>query len=231
MADSRPFTGAIRGDISGHAKCGAAPRRGAWRGRWCDRGRPSAGHCRRRVRQDQHAGPPRRTSDRRRRRSAPHPLDDVLAPRRGRDGRPGRAHLAKSARREQCRDHARRAHLGRHVSRHRRTVAARICRANRRRSFLHHPRPRGFRRPDEPGPARARIVEDREPLSGQGHVPVDLLALRQCRDGDREGAGPALSLVRRLGGRAEGPVRGLCRGQAGPARARLRRPSCSTGRR
>jgi hypothetical protein len=38
-------------------------------------------------------------------------------------------------------------------------------------------------------------------------------------------AGPGLPLVRRVGGRAQAPVQGLCRGQAGPAGARLRRPA------
>ena len=65
----------------------------------------------------------------------------------------------------QGRRHDRRADLGRHLSRHRRAAAARVCRADRARSRLHDPRPRGFRRPDESGPARARALEDRKPLS------------------------------------------------------------------
>jgi len=40
---------------------------------------------------------------------------------------------------------------------------------------------------------------------------------------DRAGAWRVVSLVRRLGGGAEGAVRGLCRGQAAPERTRLRR--------
>ena len=94
---------------------------------------------------------------------------------------------------------------------------------------VHDPRPRGFRRPDEPDPARKGILEDRKPVSDQGHVPFDLFALRQRRDRDRAGARCVVSVVLRLGGRAEGTVRGLCRGQAEAERARLRRPAAVLG--
>ena len=63
-------------------------------------------------------------------------------------------------------------------------IGARLLRdyalRDRARSGLHHPRPRGFGRPDEPRPPRARPVEDREPLPDQGHLPRDLFARRQC---------------------------------------------------
>ena len=143
---------------------------------------------------------------------------------------PGRADRAQGDGR-QCRRHDRRAGLGRHLSRHRRAAAARLCRADRPRSRLHHPRPRGFRRPDEPGPARARLLQDREPVSDQGHLPCDLFALRQRRDADRAGAGRVLSVVRRLGGRTEGAVR---RPMSRPSSARtcsITTTCCSTGRR
>ena len=137
--------------------------------------------------------------------------------------------IARKVLGDKRRRHDRRAALGRHLPRHRRAAAARLCRSDRARSRLHHPRSRGFRRPDEPGPARARLLEDREPVSDQGHLPCDLLALRQCRGADRAGAGRLIPLVRRLGGRTEGTVRGLCRGQAEAERARLRRPAALLG--
>ena len=179
---------------------GAAAGRRAWR---VGRGavRAAAGDRRRRLRQDQHAGPSRRPSDRQRRRSPPHPADDVFAPRRRRDDEAGRADRAQGPRRQRRR-HDRRAGLGRHLPRHRRAAAARICRPDRARSRLHDPRPRGFRRPDEPGPARARLLENRKPLSDQGHLPCDLFALRQRGDAARAGAGRVVSLVRRLGRRS-----------------------------
>ena len=58
---------------------------------------------------------------------------------------------------------------------------------------LHHPRPRGFRRPDEPRPPRARLLEDREPLSDQGHLPRHLFARGQCAGAARRGARRRLS--------------------------------------
>ena len=191
--------------------------------------RAAADHRRRRVRQDQHARPPRRASDRQRRRSAPHPVDDLFAPRGGGDGAARRAHRRRGAR-PRRRGHPRRALLGRHLSRHRRQAAARLCAGDRARSGLHHPRPRGFGRPHEPRPPRARPFPHREPVSGQGHLPRHLFARRQCREAARRNPGQELSLVRRLGGRARAAVRGLCRGQAGAERARLRRSAALLGR-
>ena len=148
--------------LSRQAQSGAAARRRAWRRRARHApGRAAAGHRRRRLGQDQHAGAPRRPSDRQRRRSAPHPAADLLAPRRRRDDAPRRAHRAQRARRQAGVDD-RRAGLGRHLPRHRRAAAARVRRADRPRPGLHHPRPRGLRRPDEPRPARARLLEDGE---------------------------------------------------------------------
>ena len=79
--------------------------------------------------------------------------------------------------------------LVRHLPRHRRAAAARICRAHRARSGLHHPRSRGFRRPAESRAPRARPLGDREALSDQGHLPRDLFARGQCRGAARRGAG------------------------------------------
>ena len=197
-----------------------------------DRGRAAAGHRRRGLGQDQHAGAPRRAPDRQRRRSAPHPADDLLAPRRRRRWRGGSSASRGSVLGGNAAHHDRRAHLGRHVPRHRRAAAARLCRADRPRSGLHHPRPRGLRRPDEPRPARARLLEDGEPLSDQGHLPRDLFALR--------------STPRRRSTRCCGAAFPWCAGWAGRAAAScsppMSRPSsartcsitttcCSTGRR
>ena len=43
-------------------------------------------------------------------------------------------------------------------------------------------------RPDEPGSARARLLEDGEPVSHQGHLPCHLLARRERRAAARRGA-------------------------------------------
>jgi len=61
----------------------------------------------------------------------------------------------------------------------------------------------------------------REPLPDQGHLHLDLFALCQCRDADRAGVGSVVPVVRRMGARTERAVRGLCRSQATPERARL----------
>ncbi len=58
-------------------------------------------------------------------------------------------------------------------------------------------------------------------LPDQGHLSCDLLALRQRGEPDRAGAGRVVSVVLRMGGGTEGIVRGLCRGEAAPERARL----------
>src|SRR5262249_50103619 len=76
--------------------------------------------------------------------------------------------------------------------------------------------PRGFGPPPHPPPPRPRPVENRPALPRQGHVPVDLLARRQCRGAARGRARQRVPLVRRLGGRAAGAVRRLCGGEAAP---------------
>jgi hypothetical protein len=57
----------------------------------------AAGHRRRRIGQDQHAGAPRRAAARPRRRPRAHPAADLLAPRRERDEPPRRAPAAARA--------------------------------------------------------------------------------------------------------------------------------------
>ena len=54
--------------------------------------------------------------------------------------------------------------LGRHLPRHRRAAAAGLRHANRRRPRVHHPRPRGFRGPDEPRPPRSRLLREGKPF-------------------------------------------------------------------
>jgi hypothetical protein len=83
-----------------------------------------AGDRRRRVRQDQHAGAPRRASDRQGRRSAPHPADDVFAPRRVEMTRRVER-IAGKVLGDKAAVMTRGADLGRHVSRHRRAACLR----------------------------------------------------------------------------------------------------------
>ena len=178
----------------------------------------------------QHARPSRRASHRQRRRPAPDPADDVFAARRA-EMTQRVERIARKVLGDNAGDHDRRADLGRHVSWHRRAAAARIRRADRTRSRLHHSRSRRLRRPDESRPARARFLEDRKPLSDQGHLPLHLFALRQRRDADRTRCSALLSLVRRLGGGAQGAVRAP---MSRPSRSRtcsITTISCSTGRR
>ena len=190
---------------------------------------PSApGDRRRGLGQDQHARAPRRAPHRQRRRPAPHPAPDLLAPGGLRDAAARRAHHGAGARNGR-RHRGRRAHLGGHVPRHRRAAVARLRRPDRPRPGLHDPRPGGFGRPAEPRPPRARLLADREPLSRQGHLPLDLFALRECRAADRGRAPHCLPVVLRLGRGAARAVRRLCRGQAAAERPRLRRPAALLG--
>ena len=114
-------------------------------------------------------------------------------------------------------------------------IGARLLRehagGDRPRPRLHHPRPRGFGRPDEPRAPPPRLLGDRAALSGQGHLPRDLLA------GGQRAGGRSARCSRRhfpwcaeLGGRAEGALRRLRRGEAGERGARLRRPAALLGR-
>ena len=61
--------------------------------------------------------------------------------------------------------------LGRHLSRHRRAAAARICGSDRACARLHHPRSRGFRRSDESGAPRSWLLQNQATLSDQEHLP------------------------------------------------------------
>ena len=56
------------------------------------------------------------------------------------------------------------------------------------RAFTIHDRGR-FGRSDESRPSRSRLLEDREALPDEGHLPGDLFARRECADAARGGAG------------------------------------------
>ena len=75
----------------------------------------------------------------------------------------------------------------------RRAPSARPCRRHRPRPGLHHPRPRGFRRPDEPRPPSPRLLGDRAALPGQVDLPRDLLARGQRPGPARRGARRVIS--------------------------------------
>ena len=183
------------------------------------------GHRRGGVGQDQHARPSRRPPHRQRRRSAPHPAHDLLAPRRGRDGRGGSSGSSAMPSAGKARTRRRRPQLVGHVPRHRRPAPARV---RRRRSASTRPSPSTTARTSadlmnlvrhELGLSR---TEKRFPTKGtclaiysravNEESELDQVLLR------------GLSLVRRLGRRAEGALRPLCRGEAEAERPRLRRP-------
>ena len=223
---SRPDSRAGRARLSGAAEPGPARGGAARRGRG---GGAAAGDRRGRQRQDRDAGAPGGAPDRRRGRPAAHPADDLLAPGGGRDGAADRADRRRGAGRA-GRGAGRGADLVGDVPCDRRAGAARACGGDRARSRVHAARPQRFRRPDEPGAASAGPVEDREPVSGQGHLPRDLQPGGERARGAGAAAGGAVSLVSRLGGGAARAVRRLCRGEAGGAGARLRRPAALLGR-
>ena len=210
---------------------GAALRRRARRGRpGREHRRPAAGHRRRRLGQDQHARPPGRAPDRARRRSSPHPAAHLLAARGRRDGAPGRAHRRCGAGRAGGRRAQPHSVVG-HLPRHRRAAAADVRARDRARSRLHHPRPRGLGRPDEPRAPRARALRQGAALPPEGDLPRHLLARRQRR----RAAGPSccgkqFPWCAEWKDELRAPVRGLRRGQAEAARARLRRPAALLGR-
>ena len=89
---------------------------------------------------------------------------------------------------------------------------------------LHHPRPRGQRRPDEPDPPRARASRRRRSASRPRRpASRSIRASVNARATLGETLGAAFSLGGGARGGAAQSVRGLCRGQAGAGRARLRR--------
>ena len=92
--------------------------------------------------------------------------------------------IAREGNRRQRRYHDRCA-LGRNLPRDWRAALARLCGPDRPRFCFHHSRPRGLGRSDESYAARARILEDGKPVSGQRHMSCRLFAMRQRRVADR----------------------------------------------
>ena len=141
---------------------GAALRRRARRGGpGRQHRRPAAGDRRRRLGQDQHARPPRRPPDRA---TAPIPAASCCSPSRA--ARPPRWSAASSASsppRSASRRGGARNPISWSGTFH--AIGARLLRMyahrDRPRSRLHHPRPRGLRRPDEPRAPRARALRAR----------------------------------------------------------------------
>ena len=122
-----------------------------------------------------------------------HPADDLLAPRRGRDQPPRPAHPRPPPRPEAAA--AATPSLERHLPRDRRAAVARIRAAHRPRSRLHHPRPRGFRRPDGALPPRARPLEEAKSASRPRRPAWPSIRASSTRELPLErGARPALSL-------------------------------------
>ena len=211
------------GRLSRRPERGAAPGRCAWRRR---AGRPLLIIAGAGTGKTKTLGAPRGASGAQRRRSAAHPAADLLPPRRRGDvRRAGRTRPKRSAGERRCLAEG----LTWAGTFH--AIGARLLREQRRRSGstrLHDPRPRRRRRPDGPGAPRARLVEDGEALSAQGHLPRDLLPRvntrapsATCCEAPFPGA--------RVGGGAEAAVPRLCRGEAGEQRPRLRRPAALLG--
>ena len=180
IGGASPAPPVIRMDYLRQAQSRSA-RGGRARRRRC-RHAAAAGDRGRGLGQDRHAGASRRASGHERRRSAPHPAADLLAPRRRRDGAPRRAH-------PQPREWDAMPRAGLIWAGTFHAIGARLLReyrrAHRARPRVHDPRPRGRGRPDEPGAPRARLLAHREPLSDQGHVPCDLFARRERRGAAR----------------------------------------------
>ncbi len=198
-------------------ECRAARGRDAWRravagGGWC------------RFRQDPDAGRPRGAAGAGRRRPAPAAADDVLAPRRSRAGTPRRPPAAAGSGAAQQQPTTATA-LVRHLPQRGRKAAARTCRQPGPGRGLQRHRPR--RRPGAAGPGAnpTRSARQRAPFSAGADLPRHPFTHPQQRTTPGRGADRALSVVRRTRSRSAAPVCRLHRGQAGAARARLRRPA------
>ncbi|CFN67385.1 Uncharacterised protein [Bordetella pertussis] len=120
--------------------------------------------------------------------------------------------------------------MGRHVPQRGRAAAARLRAAHRPVGGLHCARSRRRRGLDGHRAPRAGAVGHPQPVPAQGHLPGHLFARGQQPGAAGRGAAPGVPVVRSLGGRAQAPVPGLCAGQAGAERARLRRPAAVLGR-
>ena len=120
--------------------------------------------------------------------------------------------------------------LVRHVSLDRQSPDPPPCRRRRARCQLQRARPRRCRRFDGRPAPRARLLEIREALPAQRHLPRHLLPSRQHAAAARRDARRALSLVRRMGAAAHRAVSRVCREEARQSGARLRRPAALLAR-
>ena len=164
------------------------------------------------------SGPPGRAPAAERRRSRPHPAADLHAPGGRGDDPPGRAHLRPDHRRPRSQDRV----VG-HLPCRRQQAPAALCRADRAPAQLHGARPQRRRRSPQPGARRAGPQRAVPALSQEGDLPRDLLLRRQRPARPRPGPSEGISLVPGVAGRAQGAVRRLRAGQAGPGGRRLRR--------
>ncbi len=193
--------------------------------RRCARRPAAAAHRRRRrLGQDADAGLARGAAGARRRRPAAHPAAELFAP-RGR--RPAGARRPCAAPGAGLQRHAARARaaVGRHLPRRGCAAAARACRSHRAEPRLHHRRPRRQRRPARPAAPGAGSGDNAQALPDEGQLPGHLFARAQRAGTAGAGAAAALSLVQRMGRRAEDIVPCLRGRKAAPVRARLRRPA------
>ena len=120
--------------------------------------------------------------------------------------------------------------LVRHVPLDRESVDSPARRSRRARRELQRSRPRRRRRFDGRAAPRARLLESREALSAQRHVPRHLLASRQHAAAARRDARCAVSLVRRMGVAAHAALSRVRGEEAGESGARLRRPAALLAR-
>ena len=180
----------------------SAQRRAARRGRARHRGprvhAAAAGDCRRRQRQDAHAGRACGAPRACRRRPSAGTAAHLFAPCRTGDDAPRRrlaATLFASFSGAAGAAHA----VGGHVPQRRRAPAARPCGADRLERLVHGDRPRRCRGSDGLGAPAPRLQHHAQALSAQGHLPGDLFARGQRPSAAARVAGRALSLVRRVG--------------------------------
>ena len=112
-------------------------------------------------------------------------------------------------------------------------IGARLLRDYAARSAsirLHHPRPRGFRRPDEPRAPRARLLEDRRSAFPQKATCLAIYSRAvNAERAARGGAGAGVPLVRGVEGRAARLFAAYVEAKQAPGRARLRRPAALLG--
>ena len=183
----------------------------------------AARHRGRGLRQDGDARPSGGGADPRRRRSEAHHAGDLLAPRRGRAHPPGRA-----AARPPPRARSRGGGGARPTPAHS-TPSARGCCANMRRALGLDPQFTIHDREDSAdlmnwARHEAGLTETQERFPDQGDLPRHLFARRQRPRRARRDARQWFPWVGGARGGAARPVRRLCRGEAAPERARLRRP-------